>query len=73
MIVRKPTVGRIVHYISRGSADGVYPSTSRAAIVTDAVGMKVKLTVFNPEGTYYPPQWVKMGQAPGQWNWPEIS
>lgn len=30
----KPSVGRIVHYVSRGSADGKFPKTCRAAIIT---------------------------------------
>lgn len=47
----------MVHYVSRGSADGEYPSTCRAAIVTglatgpgDPLPDVVHLTVFNPEG-----------------------
>lgn len=80
----QPTVGRIVYYKSRGSADGVYPSVDRAAIVTDIMnvpeyaenstgsqtpGWKVKLTVFNPEGVYMNNQWIDQGQAGGQWDW----
>lgn len=30
----KPTIGRIVHYVSRGSADGVYPPVHVPFIVT---------------------------------------
>ena len=30
-----PTVARIVHYKSRGSADGKFPSVPRAAIISD--------------------------------------
>lgn len=30
-----PTVGRVVYYKARGSADGVFPKIDRAAIVTD--------------------------------------
>ena len=30
-----PTVGRIVHYVSHGSADGTYPSICRAAVVAE--------------------------------------
>lgn len=53
-----PTVGRIVHYVSRGSADGVYRPECRAAIVTgvdtrrDFVG-NVDLCVLNPEGMFF--------------------
>ena len=35
--MQSPSVGRIVHYVSRGSADGHYPQACRAAIVT-AIG-----------------------------------
>lgn len=78
----KPTVGRIVHYVSRGSADGVYPSVDRAAIVTDVQSVRdrenptvdkslVKLAVFNPEGLYFPPMWVEEGTQGGNWHWPD--
>lgn len=30
-----PSVGRVVHYLSRGSADGVFAPECRAAIVTE--------------------------------------
>lgn len=30
-----PSVGRVVHYVSRGSADGVFPPACRAAIITE--------------------------------------
>ncbi len=75
----QPTVGRIVHYKSRGSADGVFPSVARAAIVTDVrpiiapkdelQGFECKLTVFNPEGMFFT-DWLIQGDAPGNWNWP---
>lgn len=59
----KPSVGRIVHYVSRGSADGVYVSECRAAIITaideyqnsddnSFVG-HVNLCVLNPEGMLF--------------------
>ena len=32
---QKPSVGQIVHYVSLGSADGQYPSTCRAATITE--------------------------------------
>jgi hypothetical protein len=52
----KPSVGRDVHYVSRGSADGVYPAVCRAAKITE-VGDdgRVGLVVFNPDGEYFFP------------------
>jgi len=59
----KPSVGRWVHYVSAGSADGRFPSVCRAALVTevgrpgsesdavDAVG----LMVVNPTGIHFRP------------------
>ncbi len=51
----RPTVGRAVHYVARGSADGRFPSVCRAADVTevdpddpDTVGLFVK----NPTGLF---------------------
>lgn len=58
----KPSIGRIVHYWSHGSADGTYKPECRAAVVTavkggwnDPQGVRqwvVDLTVFNPEGLF---------------------
>jgi hypothetical protein len=64
---RRPRVSDRVHYLSRGSADGAYPSQCRAAIVTEVVtaeylgtskvepgyDLMVGLFVMNPEGTYH--------------------
>ncbi len=51
-----PSVGRDVHYVSRGSADGVFPAVCRAAKITE-VGEdgRVGLAVFNPDGLYFYP------------------
>lgn len=38
----KPSVGRVVHYVARGSADGVFPAVCRAAIVTEVVPLEGK-------------------------------
>lgn len=81
-----PTVGRVVHYVSHGSADGTYPSICRAAVVsevpTEIEGYygegsepnehHVNLCVLNPTGIFF-------GQSahaePGEmkggtWHWP---
>lgn len=55
--MQMPSVGRIVHYVSRGSADGVFPATCRAAIVTDvppdAGDHMAGLAVFHPDGLLF--------------------
>lgn len=75
-----PTVGRMVYYKARGSADGKFPKTDRAAIVTDvrvgggevegvaAVTYQVRLAVINPEGLFFS-DWLDQGQEGGQWDW----
>ncbi|MFD5451191.1 hypothetical protein [Streptomyces sp. NPDC127100] len=67
-------IGRIVHYVARGSADGRYPSTCRAAIVTavDDAG-KPNLTVFSPEGFFCSgplPHAEPVPLTGGTWHWP---
>lgn len=60
-----PSVGRVVHYVARGSADGKFPKACRAADVTevpervnqpggtdwdlDTIGLMVK----NPTGIFF--------------------
>lgn len=77
-----PTIGRIVYYKARGSADGVFPKTDRAAIVTDVKqieyaegvsgtepeGFQLRLCVMNPEGLFFT-SWLTQGQEGGQWDW----
>jgi hypothetical protein len=55
-----PSVGRIVHYVSRGSADGIYKPECRAAIITqvnydqtDGLEGYVGLAVWNPSGMFF--------------------
>lgn len=70
-----PTVGRIVHYVSRGSADGRYLSTCRAAIVTAIEGEQIALAVLNPEGLFFTqsdtPHAISSPLTGGTWHWPE--
>lgn len=72
-----PTVGRMVHYMARGSADGVFPKVPRAAVVTDVRPLstedsgqlhEVRLCVMNPEGLFFT-AWLRQGQEGGQWDW----
>lgn len=65
----KPTVGRVVYYKARGSADGVFPKVDRAAIITDVKGSsQVKLCVMHPDGMMFT-DWLPQGQDGGQWDW----
>lgn len=68
----KPTIGRIVHYMSLGSADGLYPPETQAAIVTGvnqdgtpSLLVLYKTGMFNLES-------VPFAETPtrGRWNWP---
>lgn len=54
----KPTVGRIVHYVSYGTPGGEYKSECRAAIITEvpegvANPLTVGLCVLNPTGQFF--------------------
>lgn len=56
----RPSVGRIVHYVSYGTPGGEYESECRAAIVTavqagggTAVPETVSLAVLNPAGVFF--------------------
>lgn len=51
----KPSVGRIVHYVSRGSSDGKYKPECRAAVITetDDDTSTVGLAVMNPTGLFF--------------------
>lgn len=76
---QKPSVGRVVHYVSYGTPGGEYTSECRAAIIT-SVGVidQVSLAVLNPTGMFFnecvehymPKQGVK-GYRGGTWHWPE--
>ena len=79
----KPTVSRVVHYVSAGSADGTYPSVCRAAVVTEVCDnpggvdpetgtLCVSLAVLNPEGIHFNqhrPQ-DELAHTPQSWHWP---
>jgi hypothetical protein len=73
-----PSVGRIVHYVARGSADGVYIPEHRAALIIGCLpdrtlgAERVNLAVFNPQGMH----WTyavhdETGKRPGTWHWCE--
>jgi hypothetical protein len=67
---QRPSIGRVVHYLSRGSKDGFYQPESRAAIVTEVQTAEVvSLCILNPTGMFFT-QNVSYGGEPGQWIWP---
>lgn len=70
----KPSVGRIVHYVSAGHSLGTYSSTCRAAIVTDIKSdLTISVAVIAPKGTfYYEAIDYDAGKAGGSWHWPEM-
>lgn len=70
-----PSVGRDVHYVARGSADGVFPSICRAAKITEVVDEDeavASLCVFNPSGLFFDKALpYDETNHPGTWHWPE--
>ena len=78
-----PSVGRVVHYVSRGSADGAFLATCRAAIVTDVAEDAdhfLSLAVLHPDGLLFARGIRYDDQGPidedgtprgGTWHWPE--
>jgi hypothetical protein len=53
----KPSVGRVVHYVSYGTPGGEYKSECRAAVVTEVsrnaeLPDVISLCVLNPEGIF---------------------
>lgn len=54
----KPSVGRIVHYVSHGTPGGEYGKECRAAIITELTGDpnhpdQLALAVLNPTGMFF--------------------
>lgn len=77
----KPSIGRVVHYVSLGTPGGEYPSVCRAAVVTELdpspednpEQVFVGLAVLNPEGMFFN-RTVLQDEADktgGTWHWPE--
>lgn len=80
MAEQVPSVGRIVHYQSYGTAGGEFQPQCRAAIITEVEGpapadanVYVGLAVLNPSGLFFDqhiPQ-DENGKRGGTWHWPE--
>lgn len=77
----QPSIGRIVHYVSYGTAPGpsggqVFTSECRAAIVTEVSAIDpetIGLCVLNPTGQFFNRgvQHDEPHHAGGSWHWPE--
>lgn len=78
----KPSVGRMVHYVSYGSPGGEYVSECRAAVVVAVdAGMyagdnleRVTLCVLNPTGVFFNASCAhtETNRPGGSWHWPEV-
>lgn len=70
----KPSIGRIVHYVSYGSPGGEFPAQEcRAAIVTEVeTDTFIGLAVYNPSGLWFN-RHIPYDElhAPGSWHGPE--
>ena len=73
----KPSVGRIVHYVSYGTPGGEYGKECRAAVVTevqDDPRTSAGLCVLNPTGQFFNRAVPYDGAGEpegGTWHWPE--
>ena len=65
----EPTVGRMVYYHTRGSADGVFPPVNFAAIITMVKSPTVvSLATFGESGLRFEKD-VQQGEGSGCWDW----
>lgn len=76
----KPSIGRIVHYVSYGTLGGEYASECRAADVTEVDrdnSGRVGLVIKNPTGLFFLPLseggclQSENNHVGGSWHWPE--
>jgi hypothetical protein len=74
----KPSVGRIVHYVSYGTPNGEYKPECRAAIIAavkegqEGLAESCDLVIFNPGGLFFhecPHD--EEDKKGGTWHWPE--
>lgn len=68
----KPSIGRIVHYVSYGTPGGEFTSECRAAVVTEVMNEQfVGLCVLNPTGVFFHDSTYSEKSQGGTWHWPE--
>jgi hypothetical protein len=73
----KPSIGRVVHYVSYGTPGGEYGSECRAAIIASVkndpgTGHQVcDLAVFSPQGLFFNRVPYSEEHKGGTWHWPE--
>lgn len=73
---QKPSVGRVVHYVSFGTPKGEFVPAHRAAIVTEVSPTNpsvIKVCVLNPTGIFFS-EWLsndEVSSTGGTWHWPE--
>ena len=69
----KPSIGRIVHYVSYGTPGGEYERECRAAVITKVnTDRNVDLCVLNPTGLFFNQE--VLFDTPGKggtWHWLE--
>lgn len=70
----KPSIGRVVHYVSYGTPGGEYGKECRAAVITEVPQDDAcSLAVLNPTGMYFNRALYDGSEHPdgGTWHWPE--
>ena len=75
----KPSVGRVVHYVSYGTPHGEFASECRAAIVTavepdngETGQERASIAVLNPTGLFFNEGVIHAeDKRAGSWHWPE--
>ncbi|HET7637264.1 MAG TPA: hypothetical protein VFK47_00855 [Ktedonobacteraceae bacterium] len=71
--MQKPSVGRVVHYVSYGTPGGEFSSVCRAAVVASVQNdTAVDLVVLNPTGLFFNASEYSEVPKGGTWHWPEM-
>ena len=71
---QRPSIGRVIHFVSAGHSLGTYSSTCRAAIVTDVKNdTTLGAAVFSAKGVWFHDELTyDEEKAGGTWHWPEM-